>query len=81
MKKLVCDRCGKEFTEKEDVDLAIEGKEAWAVATQARGAKPRGIIPCEHYIRCGGEMKMVTDNRFIHCYRWLVKLFNPAKKI
>ena len=74
MKKLVCDRCGNELTEKDDVDLAFEGREAWAAAARARGTKPRGIIPCGNFIRCGGEMKVVIDNKFTRAYRWLSKL-------
>ena len=63
MKKLVCDKCGKELTNKEDVELALEGKEAWEAMVRARGAEPRGVIPCENFVRCGGEMKLVTDRR------------------
>ncbi len=59
MKRLVCDRCGLELKDKDDVDLALEGKEAWANSVRARGGKPRGIIPCKHYIRCGGEMQLL----------------------
>ncbi len=72
MKKLVCDRCGKELTDKDSIDLALEGKNAWADATRARGAQPRGILPCEHYIRCGGEM-IVTDNKATRGHRGLFK--------
>ena len=42
MKKLVCDRCGLEITEKEDIETALEGKEAWEAACRARGNKPWG---------------------------------------
>ena len=75
VKKLVCDRCRVELTEKYDIDLAYEGKEAWAAAARARGAEPRGIIPCEHFISCGGEMKLVDDSRIVRCRLWLMKLF------
>ena len=63
MKKLVCDKCGFELTEKEEVELALEGQEAWERATRARGENPRGIYPCKHYIRCGGEMKIVNGRK------------------
>jgi hypothetical protein len=63
MKKLVCDKCGFELTEKEEVELALEGQEAWEMAVKARGGKPRGILPCKHYIRCGGEMLIVNDRK------------------
>ena len=76
-KKLVCDRCGAELTEKDDIDLALEGKEAWAMAARARGAEPRGILPCENFVRCGGEMKLVKDSRVVRWYRRLMKLPSP----
>jgi len=73
MKKLVCDRCGKELTEKEDVEIALEGQWAWEAALRAHGTEPRGVLPCENFVRCGGELKVVTDNMFVRCYRWLTK--------
>ncbi len=76
MKKLVCDRCGMELMEKDDIDLALEGKEAWETTVRASGAEPRGVLPCENYVRCGGEMKVVTDNMVIRCSRWLMKLLS-----
>ena len=59
MKKLVCDRCGNELTEKEDIELALEGRASWEVAVRARGAEPRGVFPCENFSCCGGEMQLV----------------------
>ncbi|MBA7600232.1 hypothetical protein ES703_07281 [subsurface metagenome] len=56
-KKLVCDRCGLELTNKDDIELALEGAEAWQAAVWARGDEPRGLFPCENYKSCGGEMK------------------------
>jgi hypothetical protein len=56
MKILICDRCGFELTEKNDVNMAIEGSESWQNAIRARGKEPRGIYPCKNYIRCQGEM-------------------------
>ena len=69
MKKLVCDRCGLTLTYKDDVDLAIEGKEAWEAACRTHGVEPRGILPCKNYVRCGGEIKVVASRR-----QWLMKL-------
>ena len=63
MEKLVCDRCGYELTDKDDIDLAFEGKEAWEAACRARGVEPRGVLPCQNYIRCGGEIELVTSRR------------------
>ena len=65
MKKLVCDRCGAELTEKYDIELALIGMEAWQASVRARGGEPRGVFPCEHYVRCGGEMQLVDDKRGI----------------
>jgi len=66
MKKLICDRCGLELTEKEDREAALEGKEAWQAVVRARGAEPRGILPCENYARCGGEMKLFRGRGTFH---------------
>ena len=63
MKKLVCDGCGLELADKDGIELAIEGKEAWEAACRACGVKPRGILPCENYVRCGGEIVLVTSRR------------------
>ena len=63
MQKLVCDRCGLELADKDSIELAIEGKEAWEAACRARGVKPRGILPCENYVRCGGEIVLVASRR------------------
>jgi len=63
MEKLICNRCGYELTDKDDIDLAFEGKEAWAAACRARGVEPRGILPCKHYIRCGGEIVLISSQR------------------
>ncbi len=75
-KKLVCDRCGAELTDKYDIDLALEGKEAWEETVRASGAEPRGILPCEHFVRCNGEMKLVDDSMVVRCRQWLMNLFN-----
>ena len=63
MKKLICDRCGLEFTDREDINLALEGKWAWEAACRARGVEPRGILPCKNYVRCGGEIVLVASRR------------------
>ena len=63
MKKLICDRCGMELTDKHDIELVLEGMDAWQGAVRARGAEPRGVFPCENYVRCGGEMELVDDKR------------------
>ncbi|MDP2729246.1 MAG: hypothetical protein Q8O55_02030 [Dehalococcoidales bacterium] len=64
MKKLVCDRCGVELTDSNEIEAAFEGMEAWQEAVRARGDEPRGVFPCENYIRCSGEMQFVDDKKF-----------------
>ncbi len=64
MKKLVCDRCGEQLTDRADVELALEGKEAWEASVRARGDQPRGVFPCQNFVRCHGEMKQINDRRF-----------------
>ena len=63
MQKLVCDRCGLELADIDDIDLAFQGKEAWAASRRARGVEPRGILPCKNYVRCGGEIVLVASRR------------------
>jgi hypothetical protein len=73
LKKLVCDRCGKELTDVDDVELALEGKKAWEASVRARGGQPRGVLPCENFVRCHGEMKLVDDEKVVWWRRWLPK--------
>lgn len=61
MKKLVCDRCGKEVSNPEAIDLIIAGMDAWQNSVRARGEEPRGIFPCEYFRNCGGEMVIIDD--------------------
>lgn len=75
MEKLVCDRCGLELKDKEDIYLAYEGQWAWETACRERGVKPRGILPCKNYIRCSGEIRRVKESIFFRGYRGLVILF------
>ncbi|MDP3879252.1 MAG: hypothetical protein Q8Q07_02960 [Dehalococcoidales bacterium] len=74
MKKLVCDRCGKELIDKDDLGTALEGKGAWAAAARARGQQPRGILPCEHYVRCGGEMTFIKEYKVLW---WHLRFTQP----
>ena len=60
MEKLICDRCGFELTEREDVSLALDGTDAWQGACRARGEEPRGVFPCKLYFQCKGQMTVVT---------------------
>jgi hypothetical protein len=63
MEKLVCDKCGFELTELEDIELAIEGMEAWQEAQRNRGCEPRGLFPCKYYAQCRGEMFLVKASK------------------
>ncbi|MBN1643673.1 MAG: hypothetical protein JW856_02475 [Dehalococcoidales bacterium] len=60
---LVCDRCGFELTEIEDIALALDGTDAWQDAVRARGEEPRGLFPCKYHMRCKGEMILVKGKR------------------
>jgi hypothetical protein len=59
--KLVCDVCGFELSEKDDIALALDGTEAWQNAQLSRGQTPRGLFPCKYYFQCKGEMVLVKD--------------------
>ncbi|MFC2072509.1 hypothetical protein ACFLUU_07415 [Chloroflexota bacterium] len=74
MKKLVCDRCGKQLTDIDAVEIALEGKEAWEASVRACGGQPRGVFPCENFVRCHGEMKLVDSKRVPWWHRGLSKL-------
>lgn len=60
MKKLVCDRCGREITNPADIELVLAGMEAWQNSVRTRGEEPRGLFPCEYHRICKGEM-IITD--------------------
>ncbi|OGN90114.1 MAG: hypothetical protein A2158_01000 [Chloroflexi bacterium RBG_13_46_14] len=61
MKKLVCEKCGREIVDPGDIELVLAGMDAWQNSVRARGEEPRGIFPCKHYRNCGGEMIIVDD--------------------
>ena len=75
MKKLVCDRCGLELTDKDDIYLALDGQGAWAAACRTHGIEPRGILPCKNYVRCGGEIVVVAAWR-----QWLTRLLGKQRE-
>ena len=64
MKILVCDRCGLELTEKDDINQVVEGSTSWQTAARDRGVEPRGVYPCKHFVRCEGEMVFQNKKRF-----------------
>jgi hypothetical protein len=63
MEKLVCDKCGFELDQREDIFLALDGTEAWQNACRNRGEEPRGVFPCKNYRLCKGEMILVKDQK------------------
>ena len=63
MKRLICDRCGAELKGNYEIEMVLEGQNAWQAAVQAEGAEPRGVFPCQNYIRCGGEMVLIKRQR------------------
>ena len=72
-KILRCYRCGYELSDREQVNTAYDGLAAWHAAARARGLKPRGVLPCKNYMRCGGEIVEVVWWR-----EWLRKAFNRS---
>jgi len=72
-KILRCYRCGYELSDREQVNLAYDGLAAWHAAARTRGLKPRGVLPCKNYMRCGGEIVEVVWWR-----EWLRKAFNRS---
>ena len=61
MEKLVCDKCGFEITDPEDISLIVDGMDAWREAQKNRGVEPRGIFPCKYNFQCHGEMFLVSE--------------------
>ena len=76
MKKLVCDRCGLKITNREDIEMTLEGKEAWEATVRAGGAEPRGTFPCQNFAHCGGEMELVVESGIVRWCRQLMKLLS-----
>ena len=69
--KLVCDRCGATYTDKESIESALKLKDHWAELCKRQaivdgevvcdGIEPRGIAPCPN-LRCEGELIMRNDD-------------------
>ncbi len=57
MEKLVCDRCGAEYTDKESVEGAKRYQEKWAKMCREDGIEPRGLSPCPN-LSCIGELQL-----------------------
>jgi hypothetical protein len=55
---LKCDRCGKEYTDKEDIEWAKRSAEKWKELCRRDGVEPRGVAPCPN-ISCSGELLVI----------------------
>ena len=55
VEKLVCDRCGLTYTDRESIESAKAHASEWAGLCRRDGDEPRGISPCPN-IRCPGEL-------------------------
>ena len=60
MQKLVCDRCGRVYEDRESVSSAQEGSESWRSICAADGVEARGLAPCPD-LQCKGELILVVD--------------------
>ncbi len=58
--KLVCDRCGRAYTDAESVQSAKRDFESWKALCQKDGDAPRGLCPCP-IIPCKGELILKTE--------------------
>ena len=58
--KLVCDKCGFELVEKEEIALVFDCSETWQAAQREKGKEPRGLFPCMYYAQDEGELIVVT---------------------
>ena len=80
-KKLVCDRCGLEVTDRWDIYKIMEGRTAWEEAARARGAEARGVFPCKNYVRCGGELRFTENSKIASWYNRVTKQNNQQKAV
>lgn len=60
MEKLVCDRCGAEYTDEESIGIAKRYQEQWEASCRRGGDEPRGISPCPN-VRCHGELVLKEE--------------------
>lgn len=57
MEKLVCDRCGTEYTDEGSIEMAKRHEGAWAALCRKDGVEPRGVIACPN-VQCTGELQL-----------------------
>lgn len=60
MEKLVCDKCGTEYTDKKSIDAMKEAQEFWKALCVSGDIEHRGIGPCSG-ITCTGQL-VLTQN-------------------
>lgn len=58
--KLVCDKCGAEYTDTESIETAKRFAENWAAVCVTDEVEPRGLCPCPH-TECPGELILKTE--------------------
>ena len=75
-KKLVCDRCGLEITDRWDIYKILEGSIAWEETVRSHGSEPRGVFPCKNHVSCGGELRFVENSKVASWYRRITKQDN-----
>ena len=54
--RLVCDRCGIIYCDKESIDMAKKKAAMWRAILSRDGIEARGIAPCP-IIGCKGELQ------------------------
>jgi len=57
--KLVCNKCGVEFTDSESISIAKKLGENWKEMCKKDGIDPKGIAPCPN-LMCKGELIIVN---------------------
>lgn len=55
MAKLVCDKCGVEYTDEDSITMARRYQAQWESSCKRDGDEPRGVCPCPN-ISCLGEL-------------------------
>ena len=67
MEKLMCDRCGRTYTDRASIESAKREAAQWAELVREDDYEPRGLCPCPIF-PCEGELILVDD---LFSARWL----------
>ncbi len=62
MEHLECDRCGRWYSDQENVDWAKQQTDTWKELCRRDGVEPRGLVACP-VIPCEGEMILISGRR------------------